>query len=119
MSTITSHTTPDAQAPAPEPTRAPKGAFTWAQVVAALPGAIRKLDPREMWRNPVMFIVWVGAAFTTVLAIAEPFLGGPAQSGGTPVPGVFTATIAVWLWLTVIFANLAESVAEGRGKAQA
>ncbi|MFD1713740.1 potassium-transporting ATPase subunit KdpB [Amnibacterium flavum] len=98
---------------------APKGAFTWAQVVAALPGAFRKLDPREMWRNPVMFIVWVGAAFTTVLAIAEPFLGGPAQSGGTPVPGVFTGTIAVWLWLTVIFANLAEAVAEGRGKAQA
>ncbi|MET0590491.1 MAG: HAD-IC family P-type ATPase, partial [Naasia sp.] len=95
------------------------GAFTPAQIVAALPGAFRKLDPREMRRNPVMFIVWVGAAFTTVLAAAEPFLGGPADSGGTAVPGGFTVTIAVWLWLTVLFANLAESVAEGRGKAQA
>nr|WP_231587711.1 HAD-IC family P-type ATPase [Microbacterium oxydans] len=66
-----------------------------------------------------MLLVWVGAAFTTVLAIAEPFLGGPGESGGTPVPAPFTAGIAVWLWLTVLFANLAESVAEGRGKAQA
>jgi K+-transporting ATPase ATPase B chain len=66
-----------------------------------------------------MLLVWVGAAFTTVLAIAEPFLGGPADSGGTPVPAPFTWGIAVWLWLTVLFANVAESVAEGRGKAQA
>ncbi len=66
-----------------------------------------------------MFLVWVGAALTTAIAIAEPFLGGPQSSGGTPVPGGFTWGIAVWLWLTVLFANLAESVAEGRGKAQA
>jgi potassium-transporting ATPase ATP-binding subunit len=63
--------------------------------------------------------VWVGAALTSVLAVVEPFIGGPAQSGGTDVPGSFTAVIAVVLWLTVVFANLAESVAEGRGKAQA
>jgi K+-transporting ATPase ATPase B chain len=94
-------------------------AFGAAQLVAALPGALRKLDPRQMWRNPVMFIVEVGAAFTTVLAIAEPFLGGAADSGGSAVPASFTWGIAVWLWLTVVFANLAESVAEGRGKAQA
>ncbi|WP_424466458.1 potassium-transporting ATPase subunit KdpB [Pseudoclavibacter helvolus] len=87
--------------------------------LASLPGAFRKLDPRQQWRNPVMFIVWVGAAFTTALAIAEPFLGGPADSGGTAIPTTFTWAIAVWLWLTVLFANLAESVAEGRGKAQA
>jgi len=87
--------------------------------VPALPGAFRKLDPRQMWHNPVMFVVEVGAALTTVLAVAEPFLGGPASSGGSAVPVTFTAGIAVWLWLTVIFANLAESVAEGRGKAQA
>ncbi|MGW9021875.1 potassium-transporting ATPase subunit KdpB [Leucobacter chromiiresistens] len=86
---------------------------------AALPGALRKLDPRRQWRNPVMFIVWVGAALTTVLAVAEPFVGGPADSGGSPVPASFTWAIAVWLWVTVLFANLAESVAEGRGKAQA
>ncbi|WP_238579627.1 potassium-transporting ATPase subunit KdpB [Agreia bicolorata] len=90
-----------------------------ATVIPALPGALRKLDPRQMWRNPVMFVVEVGAALTTLLAVAEPFLGGPASSGGSAVPASFTAGIAVWLWLTVVFANLAESIAEGRGKAQA
>ncbi|MFS0853194.1 potassium-transporting ATPase subunit KdpB [Microbacterium sp. 179-I 3D4 NHS] len=93
--------------------------FGWPQLAAALPGAFRKLNPAALVRNPVMLLVWVGAAFTTVLAIAEPFLGGPGESGGTPVPAPFTAGIAVWLWLTVLFANVAESVAEGRGKAQA
>lgn len=93
--------------------------FGWAQLVEALPGALRKLNPAALVRNPVMLLVWVGAAFTIVLAIAEPFLGGPVASGGTPVPAPFTAGIAVWLWLTVLFANVAESVAEGRGKAQA
>ena len=66
-----------------------------------------------------MFIVEIGAVFTTVIAVAEPFLGGPGMSGGSPIPATFAAGIAVWLWLTVLFANLAESVAEGRGKAQA
>jgi K+-transporting ATPase ATPase B chain len=66
-----------------------------------------------------MLVVEVGAVLTTVLAIAEPFLGGPEPSGGTAVPAAFTAGIATWLWLTVIFANLAEAVAEGRGRAQA
>ncbi|GAB7052244.1 potassium-transporting ATPase subunit KdpB [Catenuloplanes indicus] len=75
------------------------------QLAHSLPDALRKLDPRAMWRNPVMLIVEIGAVFTTVLAVAEP-------SG-------FAIAIAVWLWLTVIFANLAEAVAEGRGKAQA
>jgi K+-transporting ATPase ATPase B chain len=89
-------------------------AFSARQLVAALPGALRKLDPRQMWRNPVMLLVEVGAALTTVIAIAEPFVG----SSGALAPS-FTAGIAVWLWITVIFANLAESVAEGRGKAQA
>lgn len=128
MSTIT---TPSVPAPEPEsaehhtprpmgpPSKRPTGAFGPAQIMQALPGAFRKLDPRQMWHNPVMFIVEVGAALTTVLAIAEPFLGGPEASGGTAVPPSFTWAIAVWLWLTVLFANLAESVAEGRGKAQA
>ncbi|GAA1449054.1 potassium-transporting ATPase subunit KdpB [Leifsonia poae] len=71
-----------------------------------------------MWHNPVMFIVEVGAALTTILAIAEPFLG-QQKSGGTVTTIAFTWSIAVWLWLTVLFATLAESVAEGRGKAQA
>ncbi|TDP93184.1 K+-transporting ATPase ATPase B chain [Leucobacter luti] len=97
----------------------PRTTLTWAQIRRALPDSFRKLRPRDQVRNPVMLIVWVGAALTTALAIAEPFLGGPQASGGTPVPWPFTATIAVWLWLTVLFANLAESIAEGRGKAQA
>ncbi|MDO3683306.1 potassium-transporting ATPase subunit KdpB [Micromonospora sp. C28ISP2-4] len=75
------------------------------QLIASLPDALRKLDPRTLWRNPVMLIVEIGALFTTVLAVAD--------------PSVFAIAITVWLWLTVIFANLAEAVAEGRGKAQA
>ena len=80
-------------------------ALTWAQLRAALPGALRKLDPRVLYTSPVMFVVEVGAFVTTVLAIIE--------------PGVFAGWIAVWLWATVFFATLAESVAESRGKAQA
>ncbi len=72
-----------------------------------------------MWHNPVMFIVEVGAVLTTAIAVAEPFVGGPESSGGTAIPVTFTGGIAAWLWLTVVFANLAESVAEGRGRAQA
>ena len=75
------------------------------QLAAAVPGALRGLDPRALWDSPVMFVVEVGAAFTTVLAVAD--------------PSVFAWSITVWLWLTVVFATLAESVAEGRGKAQA
>ncbi|MDP3951524.1 potassium-transporting ATPase subunit KdpB [Microbacterium sp.] len=108
----------DAAASVPSQTSKPRS-FGWAQLAQALPGAVRRLNPAALVRNPVMLLVWVGAAFTTVLAIAEPFLGGPGESGGTPVPAPFTWGIAVWLWLTVLFANLAESVAEGRGKAQA
>lgn len=112
--------TPTAPAPADPAGKAPRPqrAFGWAQLVQALPGALRRLNPATLLRNPVILLVWAGAALTTVLAIAEPFLGGET-SGGTPVPAGFTWSIAVWLWLTVLFANVAESVAEGRGKAQA
>nr|WP_235995124.1 potassium-transporting ATPase subunit KdpB [Nonomuraea montanisoli] len=75
------------------------------RMLTSLPDALRKLNPATMWRNPVMFIVQIGAAFTTVLAVLTPSL--------------FAWAIVVWLWLTVVFANLAEAVAEGRGKAQA
>ncbi|MCT1366029.1 MULTISPECIES: HAD-IC family P-type ATPase [unclassified Microbacterium] len=112
-------TTPPEQQDAPAVPARPPRSFGGAQLVQALPGAVRKLNPATLVRNPVMLLVWVGAAFTTVLAIAEPFLGAPASSGGTPVPAAFTWGIALWLWLTVFFANVAESVAEGRGKAQA
>ncbi|MFE7505722.1 potassium-transporting ATPase subunit KdpB [Promicromonospora sp. NPDC057488] len=80
-------------------------ALTWTQLRSAFPGALRKLDPRVLYTSPVMFVVEVGALVTTVLAIVE--------------PGVFAWWIAVWLWATVLFATLAESVAESRGKAQA
>ncbi|MEV8170494.1 potassium-transporting ATPase subunit KdpB [Microbacterium sp. NPDC077486] len=112
-------TTPPERQDTPAVPARPPRSFGGAQLVQALPGAVRKLNPATLVRNPVMLLVWVGAAFTTVLAIAEPFLGGPASSGGTPVPAAFTWGIALWLWLTVFFANVAESVAEGRGKAQA
>ncbi len=81
------------------------GAFNPRQLLASLPDALRKLDPREQLRNPVMFVVWVGSVVVTVSAIIS--------------PSAFTILIAIWLWLTVLFANLAEAVAEGRGKAQA
>jgi K+-transporting ATPase ATPase B chain len=85
--------------------RTTQRALTWAQVRSAFPGALRKLDPRVLYTSPVMFVVEVGAVVTTVLAVVE--------------PGVFAGWIAVWLWATVFFATLAESVAESRGKAQA
>ncbi|WP_327588422.1 potassium-transporting ATPase subunit KdpB [Nonomuraea sp. NBC_00507] len=75
------------------------------QMIKSLPDALKKLNPATLWRNPVMFIVEIGAVFTTVLAILD--------------PSWFAWAIVVWLWLTVVFANLAEAVAEGRGKAQA
>jgi potassium-transporting ATPase ATP-binding subunit len=74
-------------------------------VQPALADAFRKLDPRVQWRNPVMFVVYVGSAFTTALAAAQ--------------PDAFTISVAIWLWFTVLFANFAEAMAEGRSKAQA
>jgi K+-transporting ATPase ATPase B chain len=93
------------RAPAQEPARVAAGAFRPAQLVASLPDAFRKLHPRHQWRSPVMFVVWVGSVLTTALAVLE--------------PSAFAWTVALWLWATVLFANLAEAVAEGRGRAQA
>ncbi|WP_431278572.1 potassium-transporting ATPase subunit KdpB [Leifsonia poae] len=115
MSTISESAPHQARKSAP---KAPQGAFSARQLIGGLPGAFRKLNPKDMWRNPVMFIVEIGAALTTILAIAEPFLGSQT-SGGSATTLAFTWSIAIWLWLTVLFATLAESVAEGRGKAQA
>ena len=81
------------------------GVFNPASLWKALPNALRALDPRVMWHNPVMFVVEVGAVLSTVLCFTE--------------PSVFVISVTVWLWLTVVFANLADAVAEGRGKAQA
>ena len=70
-----------------------------------VPQAVAKLDPRHVWHSPVIFVVWVGSVLTTGLALAD--------------PSVFSWSVTVWLWATVLFANAAEAVAEGRGKAQA
>jgi K+-transporting ATPase ATPase B chain len=82
------------------------GLFDARQLLKSLPEACRKLDPRVMIKSPVMFVVWVGSILTTVFSFKDP-------------SDWFGWAISAWLWLTVIFANLAEAVAEGRGKAQA
>jgi len=91
--------------PGPLEHRVGSGAFDARSLLTSLPDAVRKLDPRLMWRSPVMFVVLVGAVLTTVAALVS--------------PSAFAWWITVWLWLTVVFANLAEAVAEGRGRAQA
>ncbi|NUR83374.1 MAG: potassium-transporting ATPase subunit KdpB [Nonomuraea sp.] len=99
--------TPVLERPAPKRANGPVGGglLDPRQMIASLPDALRKLNPATLWRNPVMFIVEIGAVFATVLAVLD--------------PSFFAWAIVVWLWLTVVFANLAEAVAEGRGKAQA
>ncbi len=82
-----------------------------AILTTALGQSFRKLDPRVMWRNPVMFVVEVVATLTTIL-LARDALAGLPHLG-------FAIQINLWLWFTVLFANFAEAVAEGRGKAQA
>src|SRR5512134_2815051 len=99
---------PSIRRPSPPPRgpgRVRGGRLDPRMLVRSLPAALRKLNPATLWRNPVMFIVEVGSVWTTVLALRD--------------PSVFAWLITVWLWLTVVFANLAEAVAEGRGKAQA
>ena len=81
------------------------GAFDARQLISAVPQAIRKLNPKDQARNPVMFVVYLGAIITTVLAIWQ--------------PSWFAFGVVFWLWFTVLFAGLAEAVAEGRGRAQA
>jgi K+-transporting ATPase ATPase B chain len=94
----TAHKTPEGRVGA--------GLFDPRQLVRSLPDAFRKLDPRVMVKSPVMFVVLVGSVLTTVFSFTDP-------------GDWFGWAISAWLWLTVIFANLAEAVAEGRGKAQA
>jgi K+-transporting ATPase ATPase B chain len=81
----------------------------WAAVIAE---AFRKLAPQAQWKNPVMFVVYLGSVATTLLWVR-------ALMGHADAPTGFIFAIAVWLWFTVIFANAAEALAEGRGKAQA
>ena len=86
--------------------------FDSALIGPAVVDAFKKLDPRTQWRSPVMFVVYVGSIITTLLAIQ-------ALNGQGEAPFGFIVAVAVWLWFTVLFANFAEALAEGRSKAQA
>ena len=92
--------------------RAALSMFDRELLLPALADALRKLDPRVQWRNPVMFVVYIGSILTTLLWLQ-------ALRGQGEAPAWFILNIAVWLWFTVLFANLAEALAEGRSKAQA
>ncbi|WP_151483963.1 potassium-transporting ATPase subunit KdpB [Streptomyces albicerus] len=108
MSTVTPTRAPHQDVPTghKDEGRVGAGLFDPKQLIKSLPDAFRKLHPRVMVKSPVMFVVLVGSVVTTVLAVKDP-------------GDWFGWVIATWLWLTVVFANLAEAVAEGRGKAQA
>ena len=110
MSVNTLETRPASEGPgapkADTPARRVGGGFLDPKMLwKSTPEAFRKLDPRVMIHNPVMFVVEIGSVLTVYSAIIN--------------PSIFAWTITAWLWLTVLFANLAEAVAEGRGKAQA
>ncbi|MFE0105522.1 potassium-transporting ATPase subunit B, partial [Streptomyces sp. NPDC059009] len=105
MSTTTPTRAPHSDVPTghkPDDGKVGGGLFDPAQLVKSLPDAIKKLHPRVMVKSPVMFVVLIGSVVTTVLAVKDP-------------GDWFGWAIAAWLWLTTIFANLAEAVAEGRG----
>src|SRR5579883_2821011 len=102
---VTTPTAPPTQQQPPAERRIGGGFLDPKMLWTSLPDALKKLDPRVQLRNPVMFVVEIGSLLTTYSAIAH--------------PSIFAWAITVWLWLTVVFANLAEAVAEGRGKAQA
>ena len=95
----------------------PRSLFDGAIMARAALDSLRKLDPRHQIRNPVMFVVEIGAVITTIGWLIQLFGGPPLGGGGEPA--WFAFSIGVWLWLTVVFANFAEALAEGRGKAQA
>ncbi|MFF5025420.1 potassium-transporting ATPase subunit KdpB [Streptomyces collinus] len=109
MATATPTRAPHSDVPTghkPAEGRVGAGLFDPKALIKSLPDAFRKLDPRVMVKSPVMFVVWIGSVLTTAFSFQHP-------------GDWFGWTISAWLWLTVIFANLAEAVAEGRGKAQA
>ena len=86
--------------------------FDQTLIWPAIVDSVRKLDPRLQWRNPVMFVVYIGSILTTGLWVQA--LGGHGDA-----PAWFILNVAIWLWFTVLFANFAEALAEGRSKAQA
>jgi len=86
--------------------------FDKSLLAPAIAESFAKLDPRVQWRNPVMFVVYIGAILTTVLGVQ-------AVTGQGEAPAWFIINVAIWLWFTLLFANFAEALAEGRSKAQA
>ena len=94
----------------------PRTALSWflnrELVTHALADSVRRMTPRYQWRNPVMFVVYIGSILTTVLWIQALFGEGDAPAG-------FILGVTLWLWATLVFANFAEAIAEGRSKAQA
>src|ERR1700751_1018825 len=103
---------PVAAEPADTTRRRRAGVFSRELVVQAIWDSFPKLDPRRQAHNPVMFIVELGSVITTVIFFKDLAQGNTGQLW-------FVGVITVWLWLTVLFANFAEAIAEGRGKAQA
>ena len=112
----TTATPPQTTTPQPRPSQTTaarrSSIFSRELVLAAIRDSFPKLDPRHMIRNPVMFIVELGAAITTGIFLLDLARGHRGSL-------LFVGTITIWLWLTVLFANFAEAIAEGRGKAQA
>ncbi|XLM21765.1 potassium-transporting ATPase subunit KdpB, partial [Chromobacterium piscinae] len=106
------HSKPLVAAPDASHKSASKSLFDPALVKPAIVDSFKKLSPRTQWRNPVMFVVYVGSILTTGLWIQS--LGGQGEA-----PSGFILAVALWLWFTVLFANFAEALAEGRSKAQA
>jgi len=96
-----------------KPKHAPRSLFDPAIVKRAIGDSFRKLDPRHVAKNPVMFVVEVGSVMTTYFFFRNLFTGASSEET------VFVGQVAFWLWFTVVFANFAEAMAEGRGKAQA
>ena len=94
---------------APAPMRS---MFERSFVMPAVWESFRRLAPQDQWRNPVMFVCYVGAIFTTLLFVQSVWGKGEAPAG-------YISAVSIWLWITVLFANFAEAIAEGRGKAQA
>jgi K+-transporting ATPase ATPase B chain len=112
------HPIREGSASAPEPAVEPPrrrgrlSMFDRSLLGPAVAESLRKLDPRIQWRNPVMFVVYIGSILTTVLWFR-------ALAGRGDAPPWFILAVAIWLWITVLFANFAEALAEGRSKAQA
>src|SRR5579864_3014170 len=107
--TVVAETSPTHE---PGLTRKSNSLFEPAIVRRAILDSFTKLNPRTQARNPVMFVVLVGSVWTTVLFFRD-------VSHASSADNVFVGLVAIWLWFTVLFANFAEALAEGRGKAQA